>query len=76
MVRGELGVGCLHLIFNMFTFGLWQLVVCFLYNKQYMTRMLQNGWTLDETDEQLSNARSALGFYKVTSVKLSAETSS
>ena len=74
MVRGEIGVGCLHLIFNMLTLGLWQIIVCFLYNKQYMTRMLQNGWTLDETDEQFKNARSALGFYEKKKVELSEAT--
>lgn len=64
MFRGEIGVGCLHMIFNIFSFGIWQIIVCWLYNKQYMTRMLQNGWSLDETDPQFANAKAAIGFFR------------
>ncbi len=61
LFRGELGVGALHLLFTIFTFGLWQLIVCFLYNKQYMTRMLTNGWVLDGSDSDKVLAGTALG---------------
>ena len=61
IIRGELGVGALHLLFTFVTFGIWQIIVCFLYNKQYMTRMLTNGWELAGTDEENRNARAALG---------------
>ena len=61
LFRGELGVGALHLLFTFVSFGLWQLIVCFLYNKQYMTRMLTNGWELAGTEEENQNARAALG---------------
>jgi len=64
MFRGEIGVGCLHFVFNIFSLGIWQLIVCWLYNKQYMTRMLQNGWTLDDTDPQFANAKAAIGFFR------------
>lgn len=50
LFRGELGVAALHLLFSFFTFGIWQIVMCFLYNKQYMTRMLMNGWVLSDSD--------------------------
>jgi len=60
LFRSELGVAALHLIFTLVTFGLWQFIVCFLYNKQYMTRMLTNGWVLDGTDEENIKARAAL----------------
>ena len=61
LFRGELGVAALHLLFSMVTFGLWQLVMCFLYNKQYMTRMLTNGWTLADSPEKNSAAQLKLG---------------
>ena len=32
-----------------------------LYNKQYMTRMLTNGWELAGTEEENQKARAALG---------------
>ena len=61
LFRGEIGVGVLHLLLQIVTFGLWQLIVCFLYNKQYMTRMLASGWVLNGTEEENEKARKALG---------------
>lgn len=60
LFRGELGVGALHLLFSVVTFGLWQLVACFIYNKQYMTRMLTDGWELAGTEAENLRARAAL----------------
>ena len=57
---GELGVGALHFLFSFLTFGLWQIIACFIYNKQYMTRMLTNGWNLAGTDQENSKAHAAL----------------
>ena len=60
LFRGELGVGALRLLFTFFTFGLWQLIVCSLYNRQYMTRMLTSGWVLAGTDQDNIKARAIL----------------
>jgi hypothetical protein len=57
LFRGELAVALLHLIFTCVTFGLWQPVFAFLYNKQYMTRMLTNGWVL--ADSEANNLKAA-----------------
>jgi hypothetical protein len=59
--RGELGVGALHLLFSIFTLGVWQLIVCFIYNKQYMMRMLTTDWQLAGGENENVLARSALG---------------
>ena len=61
LIRGELGIAILHLILTFFTLGLWQLVFAFMYNKQYMTRMLEKGYVLTGTEDQLIGARQALG---------------
>jgi hypothetical protein len=61
LIRGELGVAALHFLFTVITFGLWQLIVSFLYNKQYMTRMLTNGWDLSDNNDINESARIALG---------------
>ena len=61
IIRGELGVGALHLLFTLLTGGLWQLIVSFLYNKHYMTRMMTNGWILDGSDSDKVLAGTALG---------------
>ena len=59
--RGELGIAALHLLFTIVTFGWWQLIVCFLYNKQYMTRMLTSGWVLADNPARNAEAAMRLG---------------
>jgi hypothetical protein len=54
LIRGELGVAALHFFFTLITCGLWQIVFAFLYNKQYMRRMLK------DTPVVMANARMAL----------------
>jgi hypothetical protein len=61
LFRGGLGVDALHLLFTCVTFGVWRLIACFIYNKQYMTRMLTSGWELAGTEEENRVAKSALG---------------
>ena len=60
LFRGELGVAALHLLFTFVTGGLWQLIVCFLYNRQYMTRMLTGGWVLADSPERNALAAAKL----------------
>jgi hypothetical protein len=61
LFRGELGVAALHFLFSVLTFGLWQIIVAFLYNKQYMTRMLEKGYVLKDNDAVMGQARIKLG---------------
>lgn len=65
LFRGELGVAALHLLFSIFTFGIWQIIVSFLYNKQYMTRMLEKGYVLKDAEPTMAQARIALGVAQV-----------
>ncbi len=60
VVRGELGVGVLHLVITLVSFGLSQLIFPFLYNRQYMNRMLTSGWVLDMADPNYEIARQKL----------------
>lgn len=57
VVRGELGVGVLHLVITLVSFGISQLIFPFLYNRQFMVRMLTSGWALDTTDPNYELAR-------------------
>ena len=59
--RGEILIGVLHLIFSVVIFGLFQLVIPFLYNKQFTSRMLTSGWELSDTEENMQVARLKLG---------------
>jgi len=61
LIRGELGVAALHLLFTVVTFGLWQFIMAFLYNKQYMTRMLEKGYVLNDNPALMEQARFKLG---------------
>ncbi|MBT3445814.1 hypothetical protein HN450_03135 [bacterium] len=60
--RGELGIAILHVVFSIFTLGLSNLIFAFIYNKQFMLRMLTSGWELNGSEEENSDARQALGF--------------
>jgi hypothetical protein len=61
MFRGEVGIAVLHAILSFMTFGLWWIVCVFIYNKQYMTRMLTSGWVLADTEKNNEKAARALG---------------
>ena len=62
--RGEISIGIFHLIFSLVTFGIFQLVMPFLYNKQFSTRLLTNGWELNDTDERNELAKLKIGIAK------------
>jgi hypothetical protein len=40
----------MHLVIYIVTFGFSQLILPFVYNRQYMTRMLTSGWQLERGD--------------------------
>ena len=61
LIRGELVVAALHLIFTVLTIGIWQIIVAFLYNKQFMIRMLEKGYVLKDSEHVMSAARAKLG---------------
>ena len=60
IIRGEIGVGVLHLVLTFVSLGLFQLVMPFLYNKQFMTRQLTSGWDLAADGELLALAQKKL----------------
>ncbi len=64
LFRGELGVAALHLLFTVVTFGFWQLIVAFLYNKQFMTRVLEKGYELNDEENIMAAAKMKLGIVK------------
>ena len=55
--RGEISIGVFHLIFSIATFGVFQLVMPFLYNKQYSIRLLTNSWVLNDSEEKNNLAK-------------------
>lgn len=61
LYRGEILIEVLHLIFSVVTFGLFQLVIPSLYNKQFTSRMFTSGWELSDAEENTQVARLKLG---------------
>lgn len=61
IIRGEIGIGILHLVLTAFTFGIFQLVMTCLYNKQHISRLLTTGWEINDTDENTQYAKAKLG---------------
>ncbi|CAG9252230.1 conserved membrane hypothetical protein [Paraburkholderia unamae] len=59
--RGEIVVGVLHLILTSATLGFFQIVMPFLYNKQFMARQLMSGWQLSDDETVMAEARLKLG---------------
>lgn len=61
LLRGELVVALLHFIFTVLSARLWQIIGSFFYNKQHLTRLLTNGWTIVADQENYSLISSKLG---------------
>lgn len=62
LFRGELVIALLHFVISCCTgFLIWQIIFSFLYNKQYMARMLnEDGWVLADNNELNALARNKL----------------
>ena len=61
VVRGEIWIGVLHMILTVISLGLFQIVMPFLYNKQFTSRLLTSGWVLADSQEKNEIARRKLG---------------
>ena len=59
--RGEISIGVFHFILSLVTFGIFQLIMPFLYNKQYSIRLLNNSWSLNDSEEKNAIARQRIG---------------
>ncbi len=59
--RGEIVIGLVHLLFTIFTLGLFQFVMAFLYNKQHAKRLLTSGYELNDSEEVNARARAVFG---------------
>ena len=59
--RGEIIIGIVHALFSFVTFGLFWLIMTFLYNKQHAVRLLTNSWVLDDSAEMNELACQKIG---------------
>lgn len=61
LIRGEIFVALLHLIFSILTLGIFQVVMSFLYNRQHANRKLNAGSMIDDTPAMTALAEERLG---------------
>ena len=61
LIRGEILVALLHLIFSTVTLGIFQIVMSFLYNRQHANRKLNAGWVIYDTPAMAALAEERLG---------------
>src|SRR5260221_3684604 len=61
LLRGELGVAALHLLFSIVTFGVWQIIVSFMFNAQYTNRKIAEGYRFADTPDINGDAARVVG---------------
>jgi hypothetical protein len=61
VARGEIWIGVLHMILTTVSLGLFQIIMPFLYNKHYTSRLITSGWALADSQERNEFARRKLG---------------
>jgi hypothetical protein len=61
VARGEIWIGVLHMILTTISLGLFQIIMPFLYNKHYTSRLITSGWALADSQERNEFARRKLG---------------
>ena len=61
LFRSEIGIAALHFLLSLVTLGLWQIIVSFLYNKQYTNRLIEKGFRFNDTVERNQRAAEAIG---------------
>ena len=69
LFRGETQTGFVHLLLSIITGGIYQIVMCFKYNEQYMSRMITNGWVLAGSEDENRQAEAELGIINVNKEK-------
>jgi hypothetical protein len=63
--RGEILIGLFHFALSFVTFGIFQLIMPFLYNKQYSIRLLNDSWSLNDSEKMNILARMKIGIIDV-----------
>jgi hypothetical protein len=72
LLRGEFGIAALHFLFSIFTFGIWQVIVSFMFNRQCTGRLLEAGYIF--VDKPILNEAAAYAIGVDLNVQRSAMT--
>ena len=73
LFRGEVGIGALHILLSICTFGISNIIFCFLYNKQFTQRLLEKGFKFNDREDLNMAAAARIGVdLSIASVKKAA----
>ena len=61
LIKGKIIAAIIHFFLIFFSFGIWQVVWSFNYNKYNIKRDIAKGWELDDKEHKNIQARLALG---------------
>jgi hypothetical protein len=61
LFRGDVVMGLLLILLQIFTWGLGTFIFAFFYNKQYTTKLIEQGYILSGSAQENALARTTLG---------------
>jgi hypothetical protein len=61
LFRGDIIIGLVIIVLNIFTFGVAGLIWAFFYNKSYTTKLVEKGYQLADSEGVNAFARAKLG---------------
>jgi hypothetical protein len=61
LFRGDVVMGLLLILLQLFTWGLGTFIFAFFYNKQYTTKLIEQGYVLAGSDGENAMARAKIG---------------
>jgi hypothetical protein len=61
LFRGDIVMGLIVIVLNMFTLGIAGIVWAFFYNKKYTLDLIERGYVFADSDAKVSLARERLG---------------
>src|ERR1700742_3664235 len=61
LFRGDVVMGLLLILLQLFTWGLGTLIFAFFYNKQYTTKLIEQGYVLSGSETENAIARAKIG---------------
>jgi xanthine/uracil permease len=61
LFRGDVAMGLLLILLQLFTWGLGTFIFAFFYNKQYTTKLIEQGYVLAGSENENAMARTKIG---------------
>lgn len=69
LIRGEIFISLIHMIFTIMSLGIWQIIMAFLYNRQFMIRILEKGYDFYDNETIVKRAQQKLGVVNINNIE-------